>query len=336
MADAGKIAPTYDGEWSANKTYDFHTYVTHNDNCYIAKQPSTGVEPTEEDNAYWFLALKNVSASVINNIINGTTAVGNALKLGGKLPSEYALDAYTLKNRTKSIATAPTEVICSMVDFTDNITIGDVTFPKYSKGIFISNGGDGALIGIDADGKLRGAFRNGQTWENPQTFATTADLANYLPLNVGGTQKIITGTTSVPIIFQNTNGENVGLQFIGKNGTLGYLGVYGKDNPAYITSDGATVRTLLHTGNKPSGTYTGNGSTTARTIATGGIGKALLIEGNTGTCLVFGMGGAIGVRGGDIKNYGATIADYANGVLTLATTEDMLNASGVTYKWQVL
>lgn len=88
MADAGKIAPTYDGEWSADKTYDFHTYVIHNNNCYIAKQPSTGVEPTEEDNAYWFLALKNVSAEELSNlqklieaIISGTTIVGNAAKL---------------------------------------------------------------------------------------------------------------------------------------------------------------------------------------------------------------------------------------------------------------
>ena len=85
MADAGKIAPTYENEWSASVAYDFHSYVTHNGNCYIAKQPSTGVEPVDEENEYWFLALKNVSAEELSNLrklieelINGTTPVGKA------------------------------------------------------------------------------------------------------------------------------------------------------------------------------------------------------------------------------------------------------------------
>lgn len=100
MADAGKIAPTYEDEWSASVAYDFHSYVTHNGNCYIAKQPSTGVEPVDEENEYWFLALKNVSAEELSNLrklieelTNGTTPAGDSKKLDGLTKKEFVKGA---------------------------------------------------------------------------------------------------------------------------------------------------------------------------------------------------------------------------------------------------
>ena len=81
MAIAGKVAPTYDGEWSESATYQQHTYVKYNGDCYISKKPSTGIVPTNEE--YWFLALKNVTQEQYNALVNGTTPAGNASKLGG-------------------------------------------------------------------------------------------------------------------------------------------------------------------------------------------------------------------------------------------------------------
>ena len=92
---------------------------------------------------------------------------------------------------------------------------------------------------------------------------------------------------------------------------------------------------ILHTGNKPSGSYTGNGSITSRTISTGGIGNAVVITSNQGTAiLTFGKGIII------IDNGLSAIANgnaaFSNGTITLATTNAAVNASGVTYTYQVL
>ena len=43
---------------------------------------------------------------------------------------------------------------------------------------------------------------------------------------------------------------------------------------------------VFHTGNKPTGTYTGSGTATSKTVSTGGIGNALLIISDYGTAIV--------------------------------------------------
>ena len=53
---AGKVALTFDVDWIAEKPYDRLVAVRYNDNCYISKKESTGIEPTNEE--YWFLAVK--------------------------------------------------------------------------------------------------------------------------------------------------------------------------------------------------------------------------------------------------------------------------------------
>ena len=54
------------------------------------------------------------------------------------------------------------------------------------------------------------------------------------------------------------------------------MGFDGIDKPVFIDSSN-NIRRMHHEGNKPSGTYNGNGSETARTVATGGIGDMLLL-----------------------------------------------------------
>ena len=61
---AGKVALTFDGDWNADKPYDRLVAVRFNENCYISKKESTGIDPTNEE--YWFLAVKG-GASVATN-----------------------------------------------------------------------------------------------------------------------------------------------------------------------------------------------------------------------------------------------------------------------------
>lgn len=111
MPIAGKVAPTYGGNWSADVQYDIHTYVRNNNNCYISKKPSLGQEPLEDDE-FWFLALRNTGTTgeeelreAVKNIISGDTIVGKSAdseKFGGEEPSHYAT-AEDVKNITEAV-----------------------------------------------------------------------------------------------------------------------------------------------------------------------------------------------------------------------------------------
>lgn len=100
----------------------------------------------------------------------------------------------------------------------------------------------------------------------------------------------------------------------------------------------STTYDILHTGNKPSGSYTGNGSATARTIDTGGIGKAVLIWSPTSTTIavVTNNAGALCKTETTVKALKNSACAFDAGTLTLATNDETLNANGVTYTYQVL
>lgn len=85
---------------------------------------------------------------------------------------------------------------------------------------------------------------------------------------------------------------------------------------------------------KVSGTYTGTGATTERTIDTGGTGNLLLIYNwaNSFFALVV-TRGAYKRTGNTVVGLGSTDCAYVNGTLKLTTTDACLNASGVTYNY---
>ena len=89
------------------------------------------------------------------------------------------------------------------------------------------------------------------------------------------------------------------------------------------------------TGGKVSGSYTGNGDATARTIDTGGIGNVVEIHSSKGSAIVNAVNGLCYSSSG-VAALASTAAKFVGGVLTLATDNDKLNANGVTYYYQVL
>lgn len=94
---------------------------------------------------------------------------------------------------------------------------------------------------------------------------------------------------------------------------------------------------ILHTGNKPAGSYTGNGSATARTIDIGGIGNAVLIQNNEKHVIaIVGLGGAFGRVGEEVVHIDSSHVAYQNGKLTIISSNALLNENGVTYQYQVL
>ena len=94
---------------------------------------------------------------------------------------------------------------------------------------------------------------------------------------------------------------------------------------------------ILHTGNKPSGSYTGNGDATSRTIAAGGIGDAVLIRSANGIVLVVGAsGGFARIPSTGVTDVTSNDVTFGGGSITIKSTKGVLNTSGVTYYYQVL
>ena len=93
--------------------------------------------------------------------------------------------------------------------------------------------------------------------------------------------------------------------------------------------------------NKPSGSYTGNGSATERNIEIGGIGMAVLITSGHGFGIVSHNGGLFSNGAGtgganSLHSYGGSYIKFAGGVLTIKSAEALFNNSGTSYNYQVL
>ena len=158
----------------------------------------------------------------------------------------------------------------------------------------------------------------------------------------------------------DTTNTNKGV-IIGGNSLNAYFASIGADGPNYqrtmqiknndsyadaatalqysVWTDGNPQEYLiLHTGNKPSGYYTGNGDATERTIATGGIGNVCIVYGGAGIAIVTPNGAACGGGDGPLTPGSLPTSEirFNNGVLTIKTAAGVVNGSGGWYEYQVL
>ena len=191
-------------------------------------------------------------------------------------------------------------------------------------------------------------------WEVESSAQQIDDAVTSAVKKSGGT---MTGDLTIEKAFpvfslKNTNNGQTGRMNVGNDNTVGFynrtddnntVGVYLK-KAAQKSADAFCVShkfngiannyTVLHTGNKPSGTYTGNGSATSRTINTGGVGDWVAIKSNNGIVILSNHG--VSSTGTALASISYNSAHFTGGILTLVTTDALLNANGVTYYYHVL
>lgn len=185
------------------------------------------------------------------------------------------------------------------------------------------------------------AFKNETNEILEKTYTTdnppTAEQVGAVPLTGG----ILSGDVGVKNATANRTAS------LSESGA-GYAVLYNEANSnnfsaLYLQDETTTVRNLLRARtnkngtstyytifgeqNKPYGSYIGNGSATSRTINTGGVGNELMVWSANGCAIVTRIG-AITLSGGTIKGLTYGEAHYMDGVLTLATTNNILNANG--------
>lgn len=333
-----------EGVWYISGTKTDSLYETQAAKRYCPD--GVEVKRRSKYNGEWSRWVADVNALDLANITNGTTKVGNADKLDGH-DAEYFAPLSLLMAQKMPVGT----------DLNDCRELGTYYFDSYATN-YVNVPSDTAhngimvvrkqssirlvqeYVAINTGRMYTRTTGNATTWDVWKEIASTAyianelatKLANYLPLTGGK----IENSNPHALGIGNTASDLVLPYYRGVSGLLGYLGFNGENNPVFATKAGL-LRPLLHTGNKPTGIYTGNGDATARTINTGGVGSTIAIYSASGGIMaIVTAGGSISSSAASMTGISGSEAKFVDGVLTLATTNSRLNANGITYTYQVL
>lgn len=100
----------------------------------------------------------------------------------------------------------------------------------------------------------------------------------------------------------------------------------------------SALKELCNKTSKATGSYTGNGSATARSIYIGGSGGVLAVFSGSYMIGFITQNGAVFFATGDssVKCFPVAQAKFMSGTLTLASSDNFLNGNGSTYHYQVL
>ncbi len=319
-----------------------------------------------EENEFYDVNVQNDNMDEIDRVLqgykDGTQQVGDSAKLGGKNASEYAYRIDGDITGSESILEKAKTLGVGVWNF--RFASGhdgtDLPMSQYKNGtatVFVrsSNYVSVYLWGSSSatnSRRIASNFWNGTEWTGWNVESWTSDLANYLPLSGGAFDKgkyisfqpKEVGGNEVGTYFKNADGSYFGgVGIKAQDGVCNYLFVspYGDDTShaskclaIYPDVIKWKNQELLHTGNKPTGTYTGNGSATERTINVGGIGDVLYVK-NANNFAIVSTSGAIVANDSGVTRLSKEEAFFANGVLTLKTTNNALNGNLATYPYEL-
>lgn len=172
-----------------------------------------------------------------------------------------------------------------------------------------------------------------------------AEIANNAVSKTGG--DMIKGPVNVQtadngygsLNKNNTSTADNGTQVIDtdKSGNTAHVDVSAAKDSFTFTGKDGVERTVLHDGNKPFSSYTGNGSAGTRKISTGGIGRLLMVYCSTHISFVTPKGAiVVDLSDGGISWIDNGKVNYLSGDYTTETANAAFNASGITYYLQVI
>lgn len=153
---------------------------------------------------------------------------------------------------------------------------------------------------------------------------TGGTLTGWLEFN-GGNGALLGMETAAQLIHQN-NGLRTNVS-VSETADLA--------NAVALIKEGRNTYNIFGEHNKPSGSYTGNGSATTRTIDTGGLGDIVAIY-SPNVFIFLTISGGIVASDGGVKTTSGAEMKFENGVITLNTGDISINYNGVTYYYQVL
>lgn len=318
------------GEYSNEESYAVRDLVSYENASWVCYRNCTGVTPGLESDYWQLLVSGSGSSKQIEGIIDGTVQVGNAKTLDGH-GAEYFAPKVDLAKYLPLTGGEINGNITQVKHLSNEYTVRRIQNPVKSVYERVAPNGQYCIFDDTNKKYIIDSSADGTT-----TFNGTA--SGNLPLDGGGTVKV---AYMAPIALDNTASDVSLTAYKGKGALLGYLGMSALNKPCFQMADG-TRKDLLHTGNKPTGTYTGNGESAVRTIETNGTGSAIAVWGelSSGTTL-----SAIVLRNGTFHaSNDATSSLYSSqmwkndkgGLYIGSAMSTLFNVSGVQYEYAVL
>ena len=343
MATAGRILIIPRGGYSSTTQYEPLDMVLHGNDSWVCKKNAKGIEPTDVNSEYW------------HRFTNYDGILGTA--------DISAIGDGTVKGAIK-------EHDSKFLPLTGGTLSGDLTIQKFNNGraLFQKSHSETVDYGaymcdFDSSGKeaninVRASIND---IKNMVRFTYDKKDGNVKSYNLFGEHnKDLMAESFLPLTGGTLSGllwTQNGFGFIGGSASVLQLGANpvanNSSNNRNIEIYNRTARTdeatalRLNSGskgynifgehNKPSGSYTGNGSATKRTINIGGIGNFLLISASNTINIASEYGCMSFNTAGSVMGYlNADAVNFREGVLTIATDNAGVNYSGIPYKYQVV
>lgn len=137
----------------------------------------------------------------------------------------------------------------------------------------------------------------------------------------------------------NSAAEDYGTQMmdIANDGKTAKVNVSAKLNLMTFVDNAGNIRDVFHEGNKPFGSYVGNGIDNEKNIETKGIGRLILVYNQKHFSFVTPEGAlVVKLATGAVSWIDGAKAYFLNGVLSLHTTNAAFNEVDATYHYQVI
>ena len=137
----------------------------------------------------------------------------------------------------------------------------------------------------------------------------------------------------------NSVAEDYGTQVmdIASDGKTAKVNVSAKLNLMTFVDNAGNIRDVFHEGNKPFGSYVGNGIDNEKNIETKGIGRLILVYNQKHFSFVTPEGAlVVKLATGAVSWIDGAKAYFLNGVLSLHTTNAAFNEVDATYHYQVI
>lgn len=173
------------------------------------------------------------------------------------------------------------------------------------------------------------------------------EVANISKSALPKTGGMIDGTVSVrnaenghgSLTKNNSATEDYGTHVmdVTKDGKSAKVNVSAKLDMLTFVDTKGNINDIFHEGNKPFGSYVGNGSANERIIDTKGIGRLIVVYNPNYFSFVF-PEGALVIKTSEktIDFFPSTKVYYLNGKLGLYLTNDAFNKAGETYYYQAI
>lgn len=305
------------------------------------------------------------SGCIIDCIVDNSTGVKRIYTciLDTSGSGTINLSSFTESYNTNGFVPCSIIVSDTEANFNDYTTEGTYYF---STSTTLTNAPDGASSGWLEVTHVAGASTLMQTWQErmdvtkscirtKSSSSTWREWSGFLPLTGGkvtGNIEIERNTYPTVTMYNTTTERYSRVQSgDGSTATLANRADSSNETLLWLYPETADLITLLklgvrksgvltsynvlHTGNKPIGSYTGNGDATARNIDIGGVGSALLVWSINAVALIT-AGGAMCQYSTTLSALPAASVKFDAGVLSIVCSDTKVNESGTTYYYQVL